>query len=148
MLFIILLCLAMPVTLWVAARMSDSGDLDAIRRYVSAQGWAILFFERAHTGRYGPTRYKLRCQDQAGAVHEIMLETDSASTICGLYSNQLPKALQIAMTDLSMEMDCRKCGTTIPKLSEQCPYCHTSRDFFPTLAVGNMLITPSRDGSL
>jgi hypothetical protein len=114
----------------LASIPSERADLKCIRRNAAERGWEILFLERIYSGRYDPARYHLRYRDHDGAVHEALLERDGTSPITVSRSIQLPRNIELAMSDLSMEMDCRKCGTTIPKFSDRCPYCSATRDYF------------------
>jgi ribosomal protein L40E len=109
---------------------SEAADLNCIRRNAAERSWEILFLEKTYSGRYDPARYQLRYRDHDGTVHEAVLERDGTSPIAIRHSTKLPKNVELAMTDLSMEMDCRKCGATIPKFSDRCPYCSSARNYF------------------
>ena len=122
-------------------------DLQCIRRNAGERGWEILSLERAYTRWSEPARYFLRYRDHDGAVHEAMLERNGTSPIAIRHSIQLPKDAELAMTDLSLEMDCRKCGTTIPKFSDRCPYCSAARDYFRMPNHTAEPVSPSRAGS-
>ena len=129
----ILLGLALTGILWIFAlslTISTKKDLEAIRRYAAEKGWVVLYLERGYSGRYEPARYNLRYRDQTGAVHEALLVRDFTAPIKFVRSIQLPEDVVRTMTDLTMEMDCRQCGTTIPKHHAQCLYCKAARDYF------------------
>ena len=132
----ILLGLALAGILWIVAlslTISTKKDLEAIRRYASEHGWVVLYLERGYSGRLEPTRYYLRYRDRDDAVYEALIVRDFTAPIQLLRAVKLPDDVARAMTDLTMEMDCRKCGATIPKHSARCPYCNAARDHFGPL---------------
>ena len=139
----ILLGLALAGIVWIIAlslTVSTKKDLEAIRRYAADKGWVVLYLERGYSGRYEPARYNLRYRDRDDVVYEALLERDFTAPIQINRTIQLPKDKARAMTDLTAEMDCRKCGTTIPRHSERCPYCNAARDFFPAIYSGKLRI--------
>ena len=126
---------------------SKQADIKCIRRNAAEREWEILFLEKTYSGRFEPTRYNLRYRDRDGAVHEAVLERNGTSPIVISRSIQLPKDVERALSDLSMEMDCRQCGTTIPKFSDHCPYCNAARDFFRMPNQSTEPASPSLGGS-
>jgi len=115
--------------LTLAADSRSADDSRNLRKHFANKGWLILLLDGPKLeGRWGPVSYNLRFRDANGTLFETIYQRDGTRPLECIALQEVPPELDRAMADVSLEMDCRRCGTTIPKFRELCPYCHARRD--------------------
>lgn len=108
---------------------SKSG-IKQVLRHGAQQGWEMLIidsFLRSNPDRRG-RGYRVRFRDRDGTLVEGILEPRLFEDFGLTRSKRISKNQERGMFDLTVPMDCRKCGCTVPAGVQQCTYCHSRRD--------------------